>query len=158
MQKNLKDLGVVCRVVTKEFSVLMTTTISGLTAGSTYDLIVYHADDHPSETVTVNGQSATALAGANGYTDVDDYHYFSGVASNGRGELVILSSGTIFQTICGFQVMPSPVAVLEQSTVESAAVGIVGDEAGSEEAEAKQPQRKNAASDETIGSIDNKDS
>jgi hypothetical protein len=96
----------------------LTTTISGLDAGSPYNVIVYHNQNHPSETVTINGQAASDYTGdlANpGYGDAfeaitdADFWYFENVAADGSGELVISSTGTGYQTIVGFQVSsPGP--------------------------------------------------
>jgi hypothetical protein len=96
----------------------ITTTISGLTANTMYDLVVYHSDAHVSETVTVNGASAIDYTGslANpGYGDAfdglsgSDFWYFQ-VATDGIGDLVISSGGNVgFNTLTGFQVQSLPI-------------------------------------------------
>ncbi len=93
-----------------------TTTISGLVPGVGYNLLVYHADDYPSETVTVNGQAATNHIGlmANTYQDAfdgvpgSDFWYFKDVAADASGQLAISSGGNGFNTITGFQLVPEP--------------------------------------------------
>ena len=96
---------------------IVTTTISGLTADTTYDLIVYHNSQHVSEIVTVNGASAVDYTGslANpGYDDAfeavtgSDFWFFREPADS-SGNLVIVTSGTAgFNVLTGFQLAPVP--------------------------------------------------
>ena len=104
----------------------MTTTISGLALNTNYMVLVYHADDHVSEAVTVNGVAGsdfTGSVGSTGYVDAfdtltgSDFWYFSSVNSGGSGVLTILSAGTApgsHNTITGFQLqaIPEPSAAL----------------------------------------------
>jgi hypothetical protein len=92
----------------------ITTTVRGLPAETTFDLIVYHAEQHVSETVTVNGASAIDYTGslANpGYGDAfdglagSDFWYFR-VATDRTGSLVISCSGAAFNSLTGFQLQP----------------------------------------------------
>jgi hypothetical protein len=85
-----------------------------------YMVLVYHADDHVSEAVTVNavaGSDFTGSVGSTGYVDAfdtltgSDFWYFSSVNSGGSGVLTILSAGTeagSHNTITGFQLQAIP--------------------------------------------------
>jgi hypothetical protein len=98
----------------------LTTTISGLALNTNYMVLVYHADDHVSEAVTVNavaGSNFTGSVGSTGYVDAfdtlsgSDFWYFSSVNSGGSGVLTILSAGTeagSHNTITGFQLQAIP--------------------------------------------------
>lgn len=103
--------------------VIITTAISGLLPNTAYNLLVYHADDYVSETVTVNGAAAvdfTGSVGSTGYLDAfdglpgSDFWYFSSVNSGPSGVLNIASSGSGYNTIVGFQLqaIPEPSAAL----------------------------------------------
>lgn len=107
-------------------TVTFTTTISGLVEDGVYDLLVYHADNNISETVTVNGVSASDYTGSlahpnyadafDGLTD-SDFWYFSQVQVNASEELVISTGGSgSFNTLAGFQLqqvilIPAPAAL-----------------------------------------------
>jgi hypothetical protein len=97
---------------------IITTTISGLALNTNYDLLVYHADDSVSETVTLNsvaGSDFTGSVGSTGYVDAfdtltgSDFWYFSSINSGGSGVLTIRSAGTTgYNTITGFQLQAIP--------------------------------------------------
>ena len=92
--------------------------ISGLTGGTEYDIVVYHADDYPSENVTVNGAFPVNYTGPLARPDYADAHdgisgsdlwYFEGVLADGEGQLEIISAGSGWDTISGFQLeLPEP--------------------------------------------------
>ena len=112
----------------------MTLTISGLTASTMYELVVFDSISYPTETQTVGGVNPTAFSNelplATNYTDGVTYQYWK--VSTGGGttlSLVWLGTGPSYDTLTGFQIREAESAepvIPEPATMCALGLAIAG--------------------------------